>query len=72
MCLALDSDMEEGSGYSGSRSSCNDPMTFDGLDELERLGYETDWLRYDVAALIAISLVYLIFAYVILRCIKKK
>lgn len=44
----------------------------DGLDQLEFVGYETDWLWYDVLALILISALFLVLAYTILRLIKKE
>ena len=55
-----------------SEEECSNICSFDGLDQLGVLGYETDWLWYDVLALCALILIFQTLAYVFLRLVKKQ
>ena len=55
-------------GVMTSATNC----TFDGLDRLSQLGYEVDWLWYDVIALVLYSTLFLTIAYLALLLIKKE
>lgn len=55
-------------GVMGASENC----TFQGLERLEELGFETDWLWYDALALVIYSTILLIIAYAILSLIKKE
>ena len=46
--------------------------TFDGLERLTTLGYQVNWLWYDLLALVLFSLVFLVIAYVVLALVKKE
>lgn len=46
--------------------------TFDGLQRLTTLGYQVDWLWYDLLALVVFSLIFLTIAYVVLALVKKE
>ena len=46
--------------------------TFDGLQRLTILGYQVDWLWYDLLALVIFSLIVLTIAYVVLALVKKE
>ena len=46
--------------------------TFDGLQRLTTLGYQVDWLWYDLLALVIFSLIFLTIAYVVLALVKKE
>jgi hypothetical protein len=45
--------------------------TFGGLERLGELGFEVDWLWYDVMALASYSIIFLTLAYIVLLLIKK-
>ena len=53
-------------------NTCPNICSFDGLDRLHELGYETDWLWYDVLALVVMILFFQTMAYIALRVVKKK
>lgn len=55
-----------------SCSSAGENCTFGGLERLRELGFETDWLWYDVIALALYSIIVLTIAYIILSLIKKE
>ena len=52
----------------GNNSNC----TFDGLQRLTTLGYQVDWLWYDLLALVVFTLIFLTIAYVVLALVKKE
>ena len=51
---------------------CFNTCSFDGLSQLGALGYETDFLWYDVVALSIMTVVFLSLAYIILRLVIKQ
>ena len=57
-------------------ANCSMPVetncTFDGLQRLITLGYQVNWLWYDLLALVVFSLVFLTIAYVVLALVKKE
>ena len=55
-----------------SNNTCPNICSFDGLDRLRELGFETDWLWYDVLALVIMILFFQTMAYIALRVVKKK
>jgi hypothetical protein len=59
-------------GVNGSAPIVTNNCTFDGLQRLTTLGYQVDWLWYDLLALVILSLVFLTIAYVVLALIKKE
>ena len=71
---------EQGSGsglssglvLSNDNDTCPQVCTTDGLDRFRELGYETDWLWYDVLALVIMILFFQTMAYIVLRVVKKK